>query len=146
MSKLISSHLHLVYCNPTVVGVVTVKPQTESMKRKSDVIGIVSCLGGVTDAHIPNPCTKKLRRFVSDDSHSSSKVRWKSVLEEYFDQVPPSSDDETLSSDEESEERRQETAPSSVAENKTWYSVSAFAASILILFIFLNTVQETHNF
>ena len=117
---------------------VTVKPQTESMKRKSDDIGIVSCLGGVVDAHIPNPCKKKLHRYVSDDSHSSSKVKWKSVLEEYFDQVPPSFDDETLSSDEESEERRQETAPSSVAENKTWYSVSAFAACILILFIFLD--------
>ena len=102
------------------------------MKRRSEDIGIESCPTGVTDSPISMPSTKKLRRYVSEDSRSPSKVSWKSIVEEPCDNIPPSSDDETLYSDEGSEQTSQEIAASSVAENDTWYSVSALAAFFIL--------------
>lgn len=121
-------HLRSITTQYDYLSVAIGRPPSESMKRRSDDIGIESCPPGVTDSPISMPCTKKLRRYVSEDSRSPSKVLWKSILEEHCDNIPPSSDDETLSSDEGSEQTSQEIAASSVAENDTWYSVSALAA------------------
>lgn len=103
-----------------IVGLIRTK--APSMKRRNFDIGIPSCPHRASDSPITTPCTKKLRRYVSEENRSS-KVRWKTVLEDRCDANSLSSDD--------SQEENKEIASSEVTESETWYSKEQYKQMLL---------------
>lgn len=89
-----------------------------SLKRGNGEIGIQSCPSNNSDYPDALPCSKKLRRYVSEDV-VPSKVRWNTVIEEQLDQTP-------IPSNVILEAESEEPESSEGTKSETWYSVSFF--------------------